>query len=245
MLRTLAFFMYLVILMMLTIPLFLPLALVSVFGGRAASQDFSRILTGAWARHLLWVGGVRVDVEWKARDRLEEVLCVVSNHQGDADILLAVGYVPRLVGFIAKKELKKLPIISWWMTAMHCVFLERTNARQAISALTHAASRMRLGQAMIIFPEGTRSRSRRMRPFRPGAMKLPQDAGAAILPVTMDGTYRLFEETGRITPRPVRIVLHPVVPAETVRRLTRRELAEMLEERIASPLRDDDSSPHS
>ena len=232
--------MYLVILMMWTVPLFVPLVLVRLTGGREASERFTRILTGAWARHLLWFGGVRVEVERRGPPVPgNEVLCVVSNHQGDADILLAVGFVPRLVGFIAKRELKKLPVISWWMMAIHCVFLERSSARQALSVLAQAATKMQHGQAMIIFPEGTRSRSKQMGRFRPGAMKLPQDAGASILPITIDGTYRLFEESARITPRPVRMILHPVVPAEQVRRLTRKELAAALEERIASPLRND------
>ena len=101
--------MYLVILMMWTVPLFVPLVLVRLTGGREASERFTRILTGAWARHLLWFGGVRVEVERRGPPVPgNEVLCVVSNHQGDADILLAVGFVPRLVGFIAKRELKKL-----------------------------------------------------------------------------------------------------------------------------------------
>jgi 1-acyl-sn-glycerol-3-phosphate acyltransferase len=67
-------------------------------------------------------------------------------------------------------------------------------------------------------------------------MKLPKDAGAPVLPVTIDGTYRLFEQSGMIRPAPVKITFHPVVPAETVRSLSRRELAETLESTIRRPL---------
>jgi 1-acyl-sn-glycerol-3-phosphate acyltransferase len=238
MFRTLAFFAYLTVLMVFTVFMFAPLLMVRLLGGRAAQESFIRILTGGWARHLLWISGVEVEVEQRGAPPVEQALCVVANHQGDADILMAVGFVPRLVGFIAKKELKKVPIISWWMQAMHCVFLERASARQALEAIDRAARRMREGQAMIIFPEGTRSRGKGMGRFKPGSMKLPQQAGAAVLPVTIDGTYRLFEETGRIRPRPVRIVFHPVVPADTVRRASRSELARVLKDTIEAPLRE-------
>jgi 1-acyl-sn-glycerol-3-phosphate acyltransferase len=144
--------------------------------------------------------------------------------------------VPRLLGFIAKRELKRLPVISFWMHAMHCVFLERRSARQALGAIERAARQMQAGRSMIIFPEGTRSRSRRMGRFKPGSMYLPKRAGAAVLPVTIDGAYRLFEEHGRITPARVRLTFHEVVPAATVQRLDRKELALALERTIASAL---------
>lgn len=236
MLRTLAFFAYLVVLMFLTLFLFPVLALVRATGGREAYGRAVGMITGGWARHLLWFGGVSVEVDRRARPPREGPLCVVANHQGDADILLVVGFVPRLVGFIAKRELTRVPIISWWMRAMHCVFIERGSARQALEAIDQAARRIRDGQAMILFPEGTRSRGRGMARFKPGSMKLAQDAEAPILPVTIDGTYRLFEQRGVITPARVRLTLHPIVPAETLARLSRRELASHLEETIREPL---------
>lgn len=247
MLRTLAFFAYLVVLMVLTLLLFPMLGLVRAIGGSRAYDRAVGMITGGWARHLLWFGGVPVEVDRRGRPPREGPLCVVANHQGDADILLVVGFVPRLVGFIAKRELTHLPIISWWMRAMHCVFIERSSARQALAAIDRAVGRMRYGQAMILFPEGTRSRGRKMARFKPGSMKLAQDAEAPIMPVTIDGTYRLFEQRGVISPAPVRLTLHPIVPAETVSRLSRRELAARLEETIRAPLhppngrnRDDD-----
>jgi 1-acyl-sn-glycerol-3-phosphate acyltransferase len=236
MLRTLAFFAYLVVLMMLTLLLFPLLWFLRAIGGSRAYDRAVGMITGGWARHLLWFGGVPVDVDRRARSPREGPLCVVANHQGDADILLVVGFVPRLVGFIAKRELTRLPVISWWMRAMHCVFIERSSARKALAAIDQAVGRIRHGQAMILFPEGTRSRGREMARFKPGSMKLAQDAEAPILPVTIDGTYRLFEQGGVITPARVRLTLHPIVPAGTVSRLSRRDLAARLEETIRAPL---------
>lgn len=236
MLRTLAFFAYLAVLMVLTLFLFPVLSLIRAIGGRQARDRAIGMITGGWARHLLWFGGVPVELDRRARPPRSGPLCVVANHQGDADILLVVGFVPRLVGFIAKRELARLPIISSWMRAMHCVFIERGSRRQALAAIQQAVRRIRHGQAMILFPEGTRSQSRRMAEFKPGSMKMAQDAKAPILPVTIDGTYRLFEQRGVISPAPVRLTLHPVVSADTVSRLSRRELATHLEETIREPL---------
>ncbi|MFP4011142.1 MAG: lysophospholipid acyltransferase family protein [Spirochaetaceae bacterium] len=236
MLRTIAFFLYLGVVMLATVFFFPVLGLVGFFGGARARERYLWRLTSGWARHLLCVSGVPVEVRRLGDLPTERALCVVSNHQSAADILLVVGYVPRLLGFMAKRELKHVPVISWWMQATHCVFIERRSAAQALRAIDYAAQRIRDGQAMIVFPEGTRSRGRRMGLFKPGSMKLPKDAGAAILPVTIDGTYRLFEETGGIRPAPVRITFHPAVPGDKVMRLSRRELAEHLEAIIARPL---------
>mgnify|MGYP006266272667 CR=1 FL=1 len=236
MLRTVAFFAYLFPLMSLTTFLLPVVALVGLLGGDNARDRFLRITISAWARHLLWFGGVPVTVEERGRPPRTGPLCVVANHQGNADILLAVGFVPRLVGFIAKRELRTMPVIRSWMRAIHCVFLERSSARRALRALGEASRRMSAGRAMILFPEGTRSRGPRMSVFRAGSMKVIKDAAAPVLPVTIDGTFRLFEEEGRIRTVPVRLVFHPIVPAETVTRLGRRELADHLQRIIGEPL---------
>lgn len=236
MLRTAAFATYFFPMMGATGLLFVPLGLVRLFGGIEAAQRFVQILTGGWARHVFSVMGVRVRVNGRQRLPSEKVLCVVSNHQGAADIPLVVGFVPRNLGFIAKKELSHIPVLSNWMRAIHSVFLERSSPRHARFAMQKAAALMQKGRAMILFPEGTRSRGPEMGRFKTGAMQLPKDAGAAVLPLTIDGTYRVYEEKNDIRPGTVTMTIHPLVPKDTVQKLSRKDLAHLLEEQIAKGL---------
>ena len=69
---------------------------------------------------------------------------------------------------------------------------------------------------MVIFPEGTRSRRREISAFKPGSLKLAQKAGVPILPVAIDGSWQVYEATGRVTPTEIKMTILPLIPAEVV-----------------------------
>ncbi|MCD8509480.1 MAG: 1-acyl-sn-glycerol-3-phosphate acyltransferase [Bacillus sp. (in: Bacteria)] len=97
-------------------------------------------ITGNWARSLLKVAGVKVEV--KGLENIPEEACLfVSNHQGNFDIPLLIGTIPRKLSFISKIEVKKIPIIPLWMEHMQCIFMDRKNRRQAIKAIIDGAKK--------------------------------------------------------------------------------------------------------
>lgn len=120
--------------------------------------------------------------------------CVfVGNHQGDFDILVMLGYIDKPIGFIAKKELEKLPGVNYWMKQIHCVFMNRKDPRDSVRSILEGIENLKKGYSMVIYPEGTRSQGSKLLEFKKGAMKLATKSGAPVVPVTINGTYKIFE----------------------------------------------------
>ncbi|MBL4938383.1 1-acyl-sn-glycerol-3-phosphate acyltransferase [Clostridium sp. YIM B02515] len=127
-------------------------------------------------------------------ENIPEGSCVfVGNHQANYDILAMLGYVNKPIGFIAKKELMKLPGVNYWMKQIHCVFMDREDPRDSVRSIIQGVENLKKGYSMVIYPEGTRSKGPDMGEFKKGAMKLATKAGVAIVPVTINNTYEIFE----------------------------------------------------
>lgn len=217
--------------------LLVPYGLLNVLGQGVLAHRYARAVARSWARHLLWVGRISVQVMGLEHyPRSDRRVCIVSNHQGYADILLLEAYLPKVGGFVAKKELRMVPVLSTWMRIFRCVFIDRRSVRKGTRALDKAVQHIRDGYPMLIFPEGTRSHSARIGFFKGGSLKLPVEAKATIVPVTIDGTYKVLEERRRLRPATTRLIVHPPIPAGEYQELRRGTLAERLSAIISGPL---------
>ncbi|MCT2534443.1 1-acyl-sn-glycerol-3-phosphate acyltransferase [Aquibacillus koreensis] len=159
--------------------------------------------------------GVRVHT--KGMDKLPDgPVLFVCNHQGLFDILVLLGYAGKPLGFIAKQEIKKIPIIPAWMKQMHCVFIDRTDRRGAIKVINEGIENIKQGQSMVIFPEGTRSRGGKVNEFKSGSLRLGTKAEVPIVPIAIEGTYKILEANdGKIKPADVYLeVCDPIYPNE-------------------------------
>ena len=138
-------------------------------------------------------------------------VCFVANHQSAIDIPVVVGFLQIWAGFVAKAELKKIPIASSWIKAIHCVYIDRKSPRNSIEAIFKGVDNIRNGIPMFIFPEGTRSKDGTMGEFKPGALKLATRAKAIIVPITIDGTRKTFENRkGLSIPKIILTVSEPI-----------------------------------
>ncbi|MDD4310452.1 MAG: lysophospholipid acyltransferase family protein, partial [Candidatus Cloacimonetes bacterium] len=146
-----------------------------------------------WARTTLLSTGSTVNVEGKENLPQHSNICFVSNHQGMFDIPLVLGFIGISTGFIAKQELFKIPVLSHWMREIPCVFIDRGSARKAMDSFHKSAEVIKAGHPMVIFPEGTRSRSDNMGEFHLGSLKLPSMANATIVPSVIKGSWSIFE----------------------------------------------------
>lgn len=157
----------------------------------------------------------------------------VANHQGLFDILLLLGYLDKPVGFIAKKEIEKLPIINSWMKELKCVFIDRSNRRAALQVIDDGINSLKSGQSMVIFPEGTRGNGREIETFKPGSLRLGTRAEVPIVPLAIDGTYDVFEKNNkRFKPSNITLtVADPIYPAE-YKEMKHNQLAAKLEQVI-------------
>ena len=147
-----------------------------------------------WARRLLRLAGARITVSGQ-ENIPQGAVVFISNHQGNFDIPLMLSTCGRLVGFVSKIEIKKLPIVRSWMEFIHCVFINRSNPREAMMLLLRdSVKTLQEGYSLHISPEGTRSRGGPVARFKYGGFKMAITADVPIVPVMIDGTYHIMEE---------------------------------------------------
>ena len=211
MIRTILCVLYVVATMIFLIPFGLIRLFIRLLGFRKLSSLFMRYIEHGWGRFMLAAAGGRAVVIGQENIPRTGGVCFVSNHSGLLDIALLLAYSRRHIGFIAKKELLLVPMVNIWIALVGGLFIDRKNPRKAFKTFNKGIARIRAGGAMIIFPEGHRSRGRGLLPFHPGSLKLATQAGAVIVPVAITGTYDLFEKNFRVNPGPLRIVFCPPI----------------------------------
>jgi 1-acyl-sn-glycerol-3-phosphate acyltransferase len=161
-----------------------------------------------WSRNLLKMAGAQITVVGVENIPKDSAVVYVGNHQSNFDIPLMISCVPGTKGFIAKKEILKMPLVRDWMQLMQCVFIDRSNIRQQVKAISEGVQTLKNGQSIVVFPEGTRSPDGRLGEFKPGSLKLATKSGAPIVPVAIINSRGLMPK-GRmiITPAEVKIVI--------------------------------------
>lgn len=203
--------------------------------GQKAADVYGAKKYIAWARATLKIADVKVNVIGK--ERIPEGACVfVGNHQSNFDIPVLVASANRSIGFIAKKELLKVPVVGYWLQQVHSVTIDRENVREAINVINLGVENIKKGYSMGIFPEGTRAKDGKIKEFKKGSLKLATKANAPIVPVTIDGTYRAYEEEKKFKAAEVTITFGEPIYPEKLSREEQKELANIVHDIIASNL---------
>ncbi|MCR6109905.1 1-acyl-sn-glycerol-3-phosphate acyltransferase [Bacillus sp. A301a_S52] len=244
MLRTLIWYMYFFGYLVAVSPLLLKAHMLKKQGKKEELDAFIRTITSNWARRLIKLAGGKVSVIGAERIPKNEPLLIVSNHQGNFDIPVLLGYLGINMGFISKVEVKKIPLIRSWMILMGCIFMDRKDRRQAVKAIKQGAESFQHGQNLVIFPEGTRSKGGPVAPFKKGSFKLATKSGVTILPVTINGSYKLMEANNNLmTPGSVVItVTEPIRCHQTDETIDAQQLADLSRTQIMNAL--DDKQEH-
>ncbi|TQR45886.1 lysophospholipid acyltransferase family protein [Paenibacillus popilliae] len=182
---------------------------------------------GRWARSLLRVAGAKVTV--RGLEHIPDGGAVfISNHQGNFDVPIMLGHVGKPKALMAKAELAKLPFIRVWMKYLRCIFVDRSNVRQAMNSLNEAGKLVESGHPIVIFPEGTRSKSEHIGEFKNGGFRVATKTGFPIVPVRISGSYKLMEANGNwISPAHVEVT---VLPPVSTAGLSKEEAAELPEQ---------------
>lgn len=234
--RTVIWFVYFWLYLLAAIPVSGYIWFLEKRGQDAHADQLVQRIVRRWAHRLLHLAGAKVEVTGQ-ENLPEEAAVYVANHQGNFDIpiLLTVLHEPH--GLVAKQELAKLPFVRAWMRHLHCLFVDRSSPRAGAQVIVDGARLLESGRSVSIFPEGTRSRGGAMHRFQGGAFRIATRAGAPIVPVTIDGSYRLMEAQGFwIRPASVRVTIHPPIATAGMSREQARTLPEQVHDTIVSVL---------
>jgi 1-acyl-sn-glycerol-3-phosphate acyltransferase len=185
----------------------------------------------------LLLSGTRVVVEGREHLGDSRNTVVMPNHAShlDAPVLFeALGVDFKAV---AKKELFKIPFLGHVLRFAGFIDVDRGDRAQARQAVDRAARSLREGSCFLIFPEGTRTRTGELGPFKKGAFVAALEAGSRIVPAAIEGVRELMPPGGlRIRPGTVRIRLLDPVPVESYSYDDRERLAAEVRARIAGAL---------
>jgi 1-acyl-sn-glycerol-3-phosphate acyltransferase len=208
-----------------------------IFAPERTQNKYINDVASLWGKLVIRSTGSVVEVTGKENLPESDNLLFVSNHQGFTDIPLILGYIPKLVGFIAKIELKRFPFLNLWMMLLGTIFLDRRNLRQSVAVFQKAAEKLKNGAAMVIFPEGTRSKGPTMRRFKRGSTKLALRTDVPVVPLTISGSYKMFEGNNYfVQPAKIRLHIHPPIHVEKLSEAERKNLAKILQEKIGTKL---------
>lgn len=204
--------------------------------GEEAAERYLREVAMKWAKHILKITGVNVQVEG-LENIPQEACCFVSNHQGNFDFIAMFATIDKSMGFIAKKEIKKIKIISVWMKELKCVYIDRENIRESLKAINEGAENLKNGHSMVIFPEGTRSKGKQMGQFKKGSLKMALKSSVPIVPVTVDGSYKIFEEhNGGLRKGNIRLIFSKPIYVDKLSKDEQKKLIEIVQNEIAKHL---------
>jgi 1-acyl-sn-glycerol-3-phosphate acyltransferase len=211
-------------------------ALVAMFVFRASPAKV-QILPKYWARTIARLAGALVTVEGGQQLSKETSYIFAANHLSQFDIFALQGYLEVDFRWLAKKELFAIPVFGAAMRMVGYIPVDRSRGRQALESINEAAERIAAGTSVIIFPEGTRSKDGKLHSFKAGAMVLAIKAGVPIVPVAINGSYKVLPK-GRLLAQPGPVTIRIGTPIETkgLKSSDKKELAERLQEEVGRML---------
>lgn len=205
-----------------------------------AEEERRQILAAesTWGPMIMDMFGSEVIVDGLENLPEEGPAVLVGNHQGYADIAAYFAAFQKFqFGFVAKQELAKIPLYGKWMPRIRSVFIERDDPRASLEAIKRGIELLEQGFSLVIFPEGTRSKGPVPGPFMKGSLKLATKPGVPIVPVSLHGTYKMYEQTGVLSPARIRIIVHPPIETKNLSRQEERSLNDRVEKIVTDGVR--------
>ncbi len=205
------------------------------YGDVVAEQELILKESGKWAEATSEILGINYEISGEENIPKTGPVFVYANHQSLADIL-AIYYLFRnhfQIGFISKDEWRKLGPLANAIEYTRSLFLIRDNSREAIKLIGEAKELLEQGFSLAIFPEGTRSQRHEMSEFKTASFKFAEKANVPILPITLDGGYRVFEEKGSfVSGQTIKITVHPLFHIEEMDKAEKKIAYQKIEEKI-------------
>lgn len=189
-----------------------------------------------WAKVFCILSLVKVSVRGRENIDKRTSYVFVANHQGAYDIFSVYGYLGHNFKWMMKKSLRKIMLVGYTCQKCGHIFVDRSSPTAIRRTIETAEKRLRDGMSLVVFPEGARTFTGKMGPFKKGAYQLALEFHLPLVPVTIDGSFDIMPRT-RYVPRPGRIVLtihKPIAPPAD--EADRAEVIEQTRQAIESSL---------
>ena len=183
----------------------------ALFGFPKASYWVGRKI---WGPILLLLVGGKLIVKGKENIDPSKTYIYTANHMSNFDIPILFAITSVSLHFIAKKELKKIPLFGWCIAAMGMIFVDRKNRIKALESMKVAGQLIKSGKNVIAFPEGKRSRSRKIERFRKGTFVIAHSAQVDIIPIAIKGS-EVLHKPGGLKFRPGKVYINIGKPIKT------------------------------
>ncbi|MCL5671431.1 MAG: 1-acyl-sn-glycerol-3-phosphate acyltransferase [Acidobacteria bacterium] len=186
-----------------------------------------------WSWLILKTGGIRVRVEGLENIDPNRTVIFCSNHPSAMDIPILFVHLPIQFRFLAKRSLFRLPFLGWHLRRSGHIPVDRGRPSEAVKGFDQAAKRIKEGRSVVMFPEGRRSRTPEMLPFKSGSFYLAILSGVPVVPITLNGTRSVVKpdsyhihagQTEMIVHRPIATDNLNIHDAETLSRRVREQI---------------------
>lgn len=229
-----------VIFLLLTSVISIPLYGYVNIVGRIDSKKRAKVaqkIVRFFFRIMLAIGGVKVVSKGEERVPDDKAVLFVANHRSFFDIIASYSTIPVQVGFISKKEIKKIPGLGVWMKYLNCLFLDRENKKEGLKTILQAIENVKNGTSMFIMPEGTRSKTDEMLPFKKASFKIAEKANCKIIPVAISNSAEVFEKQfPRVKSGTIIVEYGEAIDLPNMDREERKNIAEIAQKSIQEML---------
>ncbi|MDX1733790.1 MAG: lysophospholipid acyltransferase family protein, partial [Halioglobus sp.] len=197
----------------------------------------SRLFGGAWGRGLVRAVPCRLRITGLEHIDPGTPYILVANHLSLMDIPILYGWLPLDLKWVMKTEVRRSPLIGSGTAMMGHIFVDRADHDAAIHELHVLEDNLQPGMSILVFPEGTRSRSGRLQAFKMGAFHMAVELQVPILPITIRGTNAILTpDTMDLNPGRAELIVHPPISRADVVASSPEALRDRAREIISSAL---------
>lgn len=168
-----------------------------------------------WSRLWCAIHFVRIEVRGREKVDRKTSYVFVANHQGAYDIFTIYGYLGHPFKWMMRKGIANIPLVGTACRAAGHIMVDTKSAGGLRHTIEDAETKLGKGMSLVVFPEGRRTDTGIMGAFKPGAFKLAMEFRLPIVPITIDGSYRVMpRSTFNVRPGKITVTLHEPIPVD-------------------------------
>jgi 1-acyl-sn-glycerol-3-phosphate acyltransferase len=199
-----------------------------------SDENMIHRVANIWAKMLLAVANTRVEIIGADNILMGKPQIFMANHQSDFDVLIVLAHLPGQFRWIVKKELFQIPIFGRAMQGAGYIEIDRENREKAMMSIDKAAMKIREGKSVMSFPEGTRSKDGKIKPFKQGMFYLAIRSGVPIVPITIIGAGEIMPKRSlHIKPGRITLIIDKPIDVSGYSIENRQELVDKVQNVIA------------